>query len=65
MYVQNLKLFQNPAILYHYGNDVMIPANLFSGHVVDSFENNNNNERNIAGFWKSLKIQIAGFSNSS
>ena len=31
MYVQNLKLFQNPAI--YYGNDVIIPANLFFGRV--------------------------------
>ena len=45
MHVQNLKLFQNSAILHHYGNDVIIPANLFSGHVVDYFENNNNNEQ--------------------
>ena len=35
MHVQNLKLFQNHAHYYlsHYGNDVIIPANLFSGHV--------------------------------
>ena len=35
MDVQNLKLFQNPAIYckYHYGNDVIIPAELFSGRV--------------------------------
>ena len=32
MHVQNLKLFQNFLfnIKYHYGNDVVIPVNLFS-----------------------------------
>ena len=35
MHVQNLKLFKNPAIYYlnHHGNDVILPANLFSGHL--------------------------------
>ena len=35
MDVQNLKLFQNPAISYkhHYENDVIFPASLFSGVV--------------------------------
>ena len=32
MHVQNLKLFQNPAI-YFSGNDVIIPANLFPDDV--------------------------------
>ena len=42
MHIQNLKLFQNPAIYYshHHGNDVIIPASLYSlGNLLFSIQN--------------------------
>ena len=48
MHVENLKLFQNPAIYYlHYHeNDVIIPGNLFFGHVRTLIGNSLSNFQN-------------------